>query len=299
MKVGNHIIEVSRPDKVLFPKINVTKADLVDYYKNIADVMLPHLKGRPIVMHRFPDGIKGKGFFHKDAPDYFPGWIRTLSVHKEGGTVRHVMCDNAATLAFLADQACITPHVWLSKQDKLDHPDRLIFDLDPPDNDFKTVRFAADKLRHLIGEEMGLSVFLTTTGSRGVHVVVPLNRKGDFASVRDFGRDVTELLSKRFPKRLTQEVRKNKRRGRLFLDIARNAYAQTTVAPYAVRAKPGAPVATPLEWDELSDKQPQSYNIRNIFRRLSQKADPWKDINVHSHSLTSAKKILKKMLKDL
>lgn len=299
MKVGNRAIEVSNPDKVLFPKVKVTKADLVRYYKNVAGVMLPHLQGRPIVMHRFPDGIKGKDFFHKDAPDYFPGWIRKLSVQKKGGTVHHIMCDNAATLAFLADQACMTPHVWLSREDKLDHPDRLVFDLDPTDSDFKPVRFAADKLRRLLGEELGLSVFLMTTGSRGAHVVVPLNRKDDFDSVRRFGQDVAELLARRFPKRLTNEVRKNKRRGRVFLDVARNAYAQTSVAPYALRAKQGAPVATPLEWDELSDKRSQSYNMRNILRRLAQKDDPWKDIKAHSHSLRNAGKTLKDMLKNV
>jgi bifunctional non-homologous end joining protein LigD len=171
--------------------------------------------------------------------------------------------------------------------DKLYHPDKLVFDLDPPDSDFEPVRMAAQSLHHLL-EELGLVPFVMTTGSRGAHVVVPLDRSANFDLVRTFAKDVSKVLAQRHPERLTVEIRKAKRQGRLFLDYLRNAYSQNSVAPYGVRAKPGAPVATPIDWDELSDPNlhSQSYSVKNVFRRLGQKEDPWKGYMRHARSLS-------------
>lgn len=292
---GKYTVEVSNTDKIFFPDEKLTKGDLIDYYRKISEVMLPYLKERPVTMQRFPEGIKGEGFYHKDAPDYFPDWIRQESIKKkEGGKVNHVICENVATLVYLADQACITPHVWLSRVEKLDYPDRLIFDLDPPGDDFAPVRFAATSLRDLLSEELGLTAFVMTTGSRGLHLAVALDGSENFDTVRAFAQEAAKTLAQRHPERLTTHVRKEKREGRLFLDTARNAYGQTAVAPYAVRPQPGAPVATPLQWEELSDKDllPQSYNVQNIFRRLGQKPDPWQDINKHASSIKKAQERL-------
>jgi bifunctional non-homologous end joining protein LigD len=179
VSVGGRVFTLTHPDKVLFPADGYTKADLVAYYRRVADVMVPHLRGRPLMLQRLPDGIGGAGFYQKDAGDYFPEWIRRVEVSKEGGRVTHVVCDDEATLAYLAGQACITPHVWLSRADRLEYPDRLVFDLDPSGSDFAAVRATARELRELL-DELGLVPFVQTTGSRGLHVVVPLDRSADF-----------------------------------------------------------------------------------------------------------------------
>lgn len=300
LKIGGHTVELTHPDKVFFPDDEYTKENIVNYYKDIAEVMVPYLEDRPLVMLRYPDGIKGESFFHKDAPGYFPSWIKTKKIKKEGGgTVNHVICNNAAALVYIANQGCVTPHIWLSKTDKLDKPDTLIFDLDPPGGDFGEVIFAAKEIRKLITGELGIAAFIKTTGSKGVHVEIPLQRKESFDVVRKFGQTIAKILAGRHPDRLTTEVRKNKRKGRVFIDVARNAYAQTAAAPYAVRAKPGAPVAVPIGWDELnSSMSPQKYNIKNIFRRLSQKKDPWKDFRRHAVTIKRESKKADEILKE-
>ncbi len=237
-------------------------------------------------MQRYPDGVGKNGFYQQEAPDYFPDWIERKTVKKEEGEVTHVICRNTATLVYLANQGCITPHTWLSRVDRLHFPDLMVFDLDPPGDDFKPVVAAARLHKNLL-TELGLIPFVKTSGSRGLHLVIPLDRGADFPKVRDFAGDVARVLAERHPQTLTTEVRKNKRRGRLFLDTARNSYAQTVAPPYAVRAKSKAPIATPLDWEELSlpDLTSQSYHIGNIFRRLGQKDDPWRDIARRSRSL--------------
>jgi bifunctional non-homologous end joining protein LigD len=304
MKIGGHKIDISHEDKIFFPKAKITKGQVVDYFRRVAKVMLPHVRGRPLAMRRHPDGIKGEGFFQKEVPDYFPSWIKRVTTpRKKGGKVDNVICDNAATLVYLANQACFTPHVWLSRRDKLDCPDQLIFDLDPPGKKFALVRLAAKALRDLF-DELGLRAFVKTTGSRGLHVTVPLDRKQDFDTARQFAQDVARVLARRHSKRLTVEPRKNKRRGRLYLDTGRNSYAQHAVAPYAVRAIEGAPIATPLSWDEFAEKKltAQSFNMKNIFQRLSRTSDPWKNLRRSMRSFKAARKrldaIMKKELKN-
>lgn len=238
-------------------------------------------------MQRFPDGIDGETFFQKDVPDYFPDWIRTAKVKKEDGSLHMVIAEEAATLVYLANQASITPHVWLSRIDRPHRPDRLIFDFDPSVDDFGSVRDAARGMRDLL-EETGLVPFVMTTGSRGLHVTVPLDRSGDFDAARGFARRCAELLVARRPDDLTVEQRKAKRGDRVYIDTMRNAYAQTAVAPYSVRARPGAPVATPLGWDEVGRARPDGYTISNLFRRLARKDDPWAGIDREAGAVNRA-----------
>ncbi len=283
MKFGPHSFEASNLDKVLFPDDGITKGDLIDYYVRVAEYMLPHVQDRPLAMHRFPDGIDGKDFFQKDVPDYFPDWIRTASVQREDGSkLDMVLANNTATLAYLANQACIAPHIWLSRADKIDRPDKMIFDLDPPEGNFDLVIKAARALREVLESEHDFDAYVMTTGSKGMHVVVPLRRTRPFDEVRQVARDICEELAEEYPDNFTTEVRKDKRRGRLFLDYLRNSYAQHSIAPYGVRALPGAPVATPLDWDELGslDNDAQTYNLKNIFRRLGQKGGVWEKTGV-------------------
>lgn len=294
--IGGHELELSRLDKVFFPDAGISKGDVVDYYDRVAETMIPHVAGRFISMHRWPDGIDGEDFFQKETPDYFPRWIRTGTVEKQGGSNRQVIIHDRATLVYLADQACITPHIWLSRVEAIRKPDRLVFDFDPAagwEEAFDDVRWAARRLRRLL-EDLGLGPHVMTSGSRGLHVVVALEPVWVFDDVKRFARDVANVLAGRYPERLTVEIRKAQRRGRIFVDYLRNEYAQTVVAPYAVRARPGAPVATPLEWDELSNPgmNPRRYTLRNLFRRLGQRTDPWAEVEGTSKDLEEARRRL-------
>jgi bifunctional non-homologous end joining protein LigD len=277
VEIDRHAVKITRPDKELFPGAGITKRDLIDYYRRIAPWILPHLKDRPLMLERYPDGIEGPRIVQKSASSYFPDWVKTATVKKAGGTLRQVICGNSATLAYLANLASVTPHIWLSRIGRPEYPDQLIFDLDPSGSDFEPVRDTAHSLREKL-EELGLPAFIKSTGSRGVHVTVPLKPEMDFDAVRSFARRLAEIVVHEDPKHRTTEQRKSERRGRVFLDTNRNAYGQTAVAPYAVRARPDAPVAVPISWRELdkSSFRPGGVTIKTIFDRLKKQDDPWK-----------------------
>lgn len=294
-RFGRYIVETSNEDKLLFPGDGISKGDLIDYYVAVADTMLPHLEGRPLSMQRFPDGIDEPGFYQKEAPDYFPDWIERVRIGTADGTQQQIVCRNAATLAYLAQQACITPHVWLSKTGRLERPDRLVLDLDPPDDDFDAVRAAAGQARALL-DGLGLPVFVMTTGSRGAHLVIPLDGREKYDTVRELARDLAQQLAMQHKDTLTIAQKKKDRGNRVYLDTGNNAYGQTTVAPYAVRARPGAPVATPITWEEFGDGRTDArrWNFRSIARRLAQRDDPWRDIARHACSLRDARSKLER-----
>ncbi len=298
MKFGRIYFKTTNENKLFFPDEGITKGDILNYYRKIAGLMVPHLKDRPLTMLRYPDGITGESFFQKQASHYFPGWIKKVRIKKEGGTVNHVVCNNAPTLVYLANQACLTPHIWLSKTDKINYPDRMIFDLDPSDDDFNKVKQTARHLLNFLTQELKLNVFLMTTGSRGIHLIVPLFRNRSFDEVRSFAQNAAKVIAQKYPELITTEVRKEKRGSRVFIDTARNAYAQTAVAPYAVRALNGAPVAAPFEYNKLSDKDfnPRQYNIKNIFQKTGSGLNPWKDIGRKKNSLYKAENLLEKLL---
>ncbi len=287
IKLGKYVVDITNENKILFPKAKITKGELVEYYQRVASYMIPYVKNRPLTMHRFVQGIDQEGFYQKNVPDYFPSWIKRVPILKKAdGIVNYVVCNNDATLVYLANQLCITPHIWLSRVDKLKYPDRMIFDLDPsPGVSFLQIRWAAKKIKKLLEHDFGLSTFIMTTGSRGVHIIVPLKRVHTFDQVRLFAHDCADLLAKKYPKKLTLEMRKAKRGKRIFIDVLRNSFGATGVAPYAVRAKPGAPIATPIEWHELDAVTPQKYTMKNIFRRLVRKKDPWQDIDKNQSGL--------------
>ncbi|MGO4757025.1 DNA primase small subunit domain-containing protein, partial [Streptomyces sp. 2MCAF27] len=215
-------------------------------------------------------------------------------VPKEDGTVCHTVCDDSATLTFLADQACLTLHRWLARREQFGRPDLMVFDLDPADTSrdgFGAVREAARWLGELLGE-LRLPSVLMTTGSRGLHVVVPLNGRHGFDEVRAFARDAAELLVAEHPDRLTTAARKQDRGDRLYLDIQRNAYAQTAVAPFTVRAVPGAPVAMPITWEQLDDPDlgPRRWTIANAADQA--RARPWAGITGRGRALGRARRRL-------
>ncbi len=291
IRAGRRTIAVSNADRVMFPSDGITKGDIVDYYRRVAPWMVPHVKDRPVSMQRVRENIDTQVFYQKDMPSHFPDWINRVTVPKVGGTVTHVVCDNAETLVYIANQGCITPHVWLSRVAALDKPDRMIIDLDPGDGGVADARFAARLARELL-TEAGLVPYLMATGSRGYHVVVPLRPNEGFEEVREVCFGLAEALARRAPDRLTTEFYKAERAGRLFLDCNRNAWAQTAVPPFAVRPKPGAPVAVPLDWEELDTAEPDGWTVRTVMERLEAGADPWADLGRRMRTLTAARRWL-------
>ena len=229
-------------------------------------------------MERYPDGIGKPSFFQKAVPPYYPDWIERVTVKKVGGTITHVVCNNEATLVYLANQACITLHIWLSRIEKLRCPDQTVFDLDPAGESFEPVRAAAQSFGELL-DKLELPVYVKTTGSRGLHVAVPLGRDEDFDSVRAFARRLAEIVVDGDREHRTLEQRKERRHGRVFEDTNRNAYAQTVAPGYAVCGRPGAPVSLPLDWSELDrkDLRPNGVTVRSVFDRLGKTGDPWLD----------------------
>jgi bifunctional non-homologous end joining protein LigD len=295
VRVDEREIEISRPEKVLFPDDGITKGELIEYYARIAPWMLPHLRDRPLTLERYPNGINTKRFFQKEVSSYFPEWIQRVTMEKVGGKVTHVVCNDTATLVYLANQACVTPHIFLSRLDKVHHPDQLVFDLDPQGDDFEVVRSTARAFKQLL-DELGLPAFLKTTGSRGLHVVVPLQRREDYEPVRNFARELAAIVVGQAPKERTMEQLKAQRGSRVFIDTNRNGYAQLIAPAYAVRARKGAPVSVPLDWSELKKKSltSSSFTIRTVFDRLENTTDPWAEFWESAVSLTKARQVLQR-----
>ena len=293
-----HEFELTNLDKVLFPKSKITKSNLIDYYKQIAPYMLPFVANRALSLYRFPDGIDGQKFYQKNTPDYFPAWIKRAKVALK--TIEkfdlYTVCNNIETLVYLANYVCV-PHVWLSKVDKLEFPDRLIFDLDPSDkHGFEQVRLLALELHEFLNK-LGLKSFAMLTGSSGMHVIVPIKRTKIFDETRLFAKNVAQFFVKQNPDKYTLEMSVEKRAGRVFIDTMRNGFGATAVAPYAVRDQEGAPVATPITWQEVGDPKlsSQRYNIGNIFDKLKHEPNPWHNFEKAAISITDAVKKLAKI----
>jgi bifunctional non-homologous end joining protein LigD len=289
--IDGHEITVTHPDKVLFPDDGITKGELVEYYQSIAGRMIPHVRDRPLHMNRFPGGIQYNPIQQKRVPETFPLWIERATVDlQRGGTITHAMINNAATLAYLANYNMVTAHVWLSCIQSPNQPDQVMFDLDPAGEDFGLVRKTALTLKTLL-EELKLVPFVKTTGSRGLHVIAPLTVGLNFEEVHLFADAVAQRLAAADPDHLTTEFTKQKREGRLFLDVNRNAYAQTAVAPYAVRARRGAPIAVPVTWSDVESDglRPDSVGIRNISEWLRGRDDPWKSLERSQKPLPALK----------
>ncbi|MBT8205925.1 MAG: non-homologous end-joining DNA ligase [Eudoraea sp.] len=277
MSAKTNNIELTHGEKILFPDSGITKGDVVKYYEQIADYILPFLKDRPLTMRRYPNGIEDEGFFQKNAPDNIPKWVKTAAVKKKDGWLKQIICNTRDTLIYLANLYVIEFHVTLSSIDKLNIPNKIVFDLDPSGDKFQSVVKGALELRKLLVDQFGIQPYVMTTGSRGLHVVVPLEPVHDFEVVRTFCKKTARQLCDRYPEEFTTEIRKEKRHGRLYIDCLRNAYSQTSVAPFSLRARKGAPVATPLKWIELQDPNLNAriYSIETIFERLLMQDDIW------------------------
>ncbi len=301
VKAGRRSIEISSPEKVLFPGSSITKEDVARYYARIGSSFIYHIGSRALTIQRFPDGIGKNGFFQQERADYFDRIVEShVLPRKDGSELEHIVCDTDACPVFLANLGAITFHMWLSRLDRPECPDRMIFDLDPPGGDFGNVVDGGLKLKNLL-DRLGLPSFVMTTGSKGAHVIVPLDRKADFATVRGFAAATARLLAVANPDSFTDAQRKDERRGRLYIDVFRNGYGQTGVAPYTLRALPGAPVATPLEWREFINFSGDSskYTINNIFHRLGQRDDPWYGMKRNGRSLNKPRRKLDRFIDGL
>ncbi|MFP4260761.1 MAG: non-homologous end-joining DNA ligase [Opitutales bacterium] len=284
-------VKISHPDKVLFPDCGLTKQDLADYYKRVAERMLPYLKDRPLTLRCYPEGIDHNGFFNKNAPDHFPDFIRRIEVPaRDPGRKAVTMssADKPADLIYFTGQNTIEIHAALSTAGSLEKPDQIIFDFDPSDGNFDKVREAALAFGQLL-DSLEIRGFWKTTGSRGLHAHLPIKPEHPFKAVKDWARNLARRLVEDHPALTTLEQRKDQRGDKVFIDILRNAYGQTAVAPYSVRARPGAPVATPVKLEEIKDRsfRPDDYTVKNIFRRLGQIEDPWKEFNHQRLNLDS------------
>ena len=277
---------ITHPEKVLFPDDGITKGELASYYEAIAPVMLPHIRSRPVTMERYPAGIGQKGFMQKDVSKGFPEWLERAEVPKKGGTVHHPLVRDTRSLLWLANQNSITPHVWISRAPNLYQPDICVFDLDPSVDEPDMLRRAALQVRDILAE-LGLPSWLKTSGSKGFHIVVPLDGKADFGEVGRFAHGVGTMLVKRDPRNLTQEFSKVDRGRRILVDTGRNGYSATFAAAYAVRAKPGAPVSAPCTWEELESGKvgPQTFRLRTMAARIGDVGDLWSDMLRRKRSL--------------
>jgi bifunctional non-homologous end joining protein LigD len=280
---------ITHPEKVLFPDDGITKGELAAYYETVAPMMLPHIRRRPVTMERYPAGIGGSGFFHKDVSKGFPDWLERVEVPKKGGTVHHPIVSDTRSLLWLANQNCITPHVWTSRSPNLYQPDICVFDLDPSEEAPEILRAAALGLRDLLNE-LGLTSWVKTSGSKGFHIVVPLDGQAGFDEVAAFAHAVGTILVKRDPAHLTQEFSKADRGGRILVDTGRNGYSATFAAAYAVRARPGAPVSAPCAWDEVERGAvgPRSFTLRTMGGRIAEGGDLWAEMGKHGQSLQRA-----------
>ncbi|MGB1012528.1 MAG: non-homologous end-joining DNA ligase [Nannocystaceae bacterium] len=292
VKLGGRTIEISSSASVMFPGTGLTKGELVAYYEAVCEVMVPHIRDRPLTQNRFPRGIGTRGFLQKQAPNHTPSWIARVKIpKKDGGHIDYALCQDAPALIYFANQRCVAFHVPSARQDALACPDQLVFDFDPSDDDFEKVRRAAGIVAELL-DGLELRSYLKTSGSRGLHIVTPIVREMSIDDVRGFAKQMCRYLVGNHPDLVTVEMSKSKRGKRVFLDYLRNGFAQTLVAPYSVRPLPGAPVSTPLSWDELSDPQlhPQGFKVADVLKRLGKQVDPWHDIARSPNDLSAAKR---------
>lgn len=288
------MIEITNEAKVLFPKIKATKLDIINYYKAVATHILPHLKNRPLAMEKYPNGVSKEGFFQKQKGEYFPKFVSHKPVKREKQSpIDMVIVNSEKTLLYLANQACITFHPFLSSFPNLQKPNRMIIDLDPPAGKFNLAKDAAKEIKKLL-DQLSISGFVLLTGSKGIHIVIPV--KGEnFEQTRNFAKKIGQYLSIIDPKKYTTNVRKDKRMGRLFIDYLRNSFAQLSVAPYSLRKTADGSIAMPISWEELTSVTSSAkYTLSNYKQTLNK--NPWSGMSRSAKSLVSAEKKLDNLI---
>jgi bifunctional non-homologous end joining protein LigD len=279
-------VAISHPEKIMFPDDGITKGELAAYYELVAPVMLPHMQGRPVTLERFHRGIGEKGFFQKNTEKGAPAWLERVAVPKNDGIVNYAVVRDTRGIMWLANQNCITPHVWTSRVPTLFYPDLCIFDLDPLDDDEDKLRSATLLVRNVLAE-LGVTTFVKTSGSKGFHVAFALDGTSDSGRVARFAHSVGHTIVRRAPDRFTQEFYKADRDGKILIDTGRNEFGATFAATYAVRPKPRAPISAPCTWEEIESGRvgPRTFTLRNMAPRLDAHGDLWSTIFEHRHAL--------------
>jgi bifunctional non-homologous end joining protein LigD len=282
-------VALSNPDRVLYPEIGITKRALAEYYADVADWIMPHLAKRPLTLVRCPEGLGKECFFQKHLGDAAPDALRSIPIMEKDGQVYYSVADNIDGVIALVQMGALEIHVWGSREDKLEQPDMMVFDLDPaPEVEWPGMLKAARLLRERLSE-LGLESFVKTTGGKGLHIVAPLTPEADWDTVKAFSRAVAESVVRETPAEYIATMSKEKRKGKIFIDYLRNGRGATSVAAYSTRSRQGAPISTPVAWDELTaDLKPDSYNIQNIRHRLATlREDPWADYFTIRQQITS------------
>jgi bifunctional non-homologous end joining protein LigD len=288
MKVAG--ITLTHPDRVLYPEQNITKRDLALFYEEIAAWVLPHLAGRPLSLVRCPQGYQKECFYQKHVGENLPAWVRRVSIKERDTVGKYVVIDSLPGLISLVQMGVLEIHTWGSRADRVEQPDRLTFDLDPDAGlPWQRVIDAARALRKRLGA-LGLNAFVKTTGGKGLHLVVPITRKYEWDEIKEFCKGVAEQMAREAPERYLATMSKAKRKGKIFIDYLRNGRGATAVAAYSTRARSGAPVSTPVSWEEVSAGiRPDHFNVRNLRRRLSRlNKDPWKKYESARRPITAA-----------
>ncbi|WP_292896270.1 non-homologous end-joining DNA ligase [Nitratireductor sp.] len=280
-------VSLSSPDKVLFEEVGTTKSDLARYYEHAGTRMLPHIKKRLVSLVRCPDGRDNPCFFQRHGAKGFPETVRRLMIaEKSGEKDEYLYIDDMSGVISAVQMSTLEFHIWGSRVDRLESPDRLVFDLDPDQElDFNAVRSAAFSVRDRLAD-LGLRTVPLLTGGKGIHVIAPLERRREWPDVKDFARGFAKRLSEDEPERFLAEASKAKREGRVFVDWLRNERSATAIAPYSTRAKPGAPVATPVSWRELQTiASSNAFKLASMAERLTA-ADPWAESAGWRQSIT-------------
>ncbi|MEA5070926.1 MAG: DNA ligase D [Petrimonas sp.] len=281
VNVDNHSdsensVKYTNLDKLYWKKEKITKGDLIDYYLSVSDYILPHLKDRAQSLHRFPEGIDGLSFYHKDAGKNAPSWVQTVRIFSESNNkeIEYVICNDKETLGYLINLGCIELNPWNNRIRYPDKPDFMIIDLDPSEkNTFKQVKEVARTVKEVL-DWANVPSYCKTSGSTGIHIFVPMGARYEYEQVRDFGNIIARLVNRRLPKTTTLERSLRKRGPKIYLDYLQNRTGQTVASVYSVRPKPGAPVSMPLEWDELTnDLSMNDFSIRNALTRIVKKGD--------------------------
>ena len=279
---------MTHPERVLYPEQGITKRELALYYERVGAAMLPHLEGRPLTVVRCPEGRAGQCFYQRHAREGITEPIRSIPVRERGKTARYLSIDSLPGLIALAQMGILEIHTWGSRTPRIERPDRLTFDLDPgPGVGWKEIAQAALRLRARL-EEFELGAFVKTTGGKGLHVVAPIAPEQSWDVVKNFSRALAESVVGETPDRYTATASKTKRRGKIFIDYLRNSRTATAVCAYSTRARPGAPVSLPVEWQELGEDPRASFTIRTVPERLEKRpGDPWRDYEDARRALTT------------
>lgn len=283
-------VQLTNPDRILYPEQGITKRSLAEYYESVADLMLPHIAGRPLTVVRCPRGHENHCFYQKHVTESFPDTIRGVEIQEKENVGVYIVIDSLTELITLVQFGVLEFHPWGSREDRIERPDRLIFDLDPgPDTPWEYVIHGAHLLRAKL-TDLGLQSFVKTTGGKGLHIMAPLMRRTGWEELKSFGQAVAESLVTREPEKYLATMSKAKRQGKVFIDYLRNSRGATSIAAFSTRARTHAPVATPIRWDELSmELNPAAYTVENIHRRLeSLEEDPWEGFFAIRQSITKA-----------